>query len=262
MTRLAACLAALLGVVPMPSVAEIAKDAAIILDAGEGQVRKWSHAPIIAVIYSGDFPRDVLESHLENIRVATGLSPTPFLVRYLDLTGRTDEIFNGSYYRNAKSEDELEGGRGRLVILGQEVKADMFVMSLDARAALFVAALMDFNEGRFLRDLAENRTPSANCFYVSRSRQNRIGLAYAFVKGSGEVDQAECIYEEVIQAFGLLNDSQDTPYFTLDNLAGVVAPNYDFGLLSALYDPLVPAGGHVQDVVEIFMSKVYPPVSP
>ena len=61
-----------------------------------------------------------------------------------------------------------------------------------------------------------------------------------------------CIYEELVQAMGLMNDAEGSPFFTFDNLSDAKPRDFDQRLLSALYDAQVLNGDGVEKVLGIY----------
>ncbi len=64
--------------------------------------------------------------------------------------------------------------------------------------------------------------------------------------------QRACIYEEMVQAMGLMNDAHESPFFTFDNLLEDKSRDYDRRLLAALYDAEVQNGDAVEKVLSIY----------
>ena len=89
------------------------------------------------------------------------------------------------------------------------------------------------------RQFVEGRTP---CFFNALSLRNEITVAHIFIRGDlSEEEEMACIYEELVQAMGLLHDAPGSAYFTFDNLVAPKSNPLDWKILQALYaDNIVP----------------------
>ena len=67
--------------------------------------------------------------------------------------------------------------------------------------------------------------------------------------------QRACIYEEMVQAMGLMNDAENSAFFTFDNLAEDKPRDYDRRLLSALYDDQITNGDDVEKVLSLYAAR-------
>jgi len=91
------------------------------------------------------------------------------------------------------------------------------------------------------------------CFYATASNNGGMINGMIFISPTEAADFVEdCVYEELVHAMGLVNDADNTPWFTFDNLPGHKPRDYDERLLRALYDPRVSTGSTVDDVVAIY----------
>lgn len=139
---------------------------------------------------------------------------------------------------------------GTLFIRREVITADIFIFLVDIRTGSFFSVVLDDHLPNLQRGFANGSNP---CYFSMKSKSGQIAIAEIYINSllSAE-DIDECIYEELTQAFGLVDDSQGTPYFTYDNLAGAKPGNRDWKLLKALYDPHLKPGDPVSKALELY----------
>lgn len=228
-------------------------DAAIIINAKANSVKKWNYPPRFVVIHDQPVDHDFFENVTGFIREATGLgvlSP-----EYVDLSGDriSDRFFTASRYQPRTV------GEGRmtseLLIAGREdlhLTANIFVFIVSPPLASHFMVLTSYgrSSSSLPRAYVQGEGP---CYFniLSNAESIHFGTILIAPGLDGAFTQA-CIYEEMVQAMGLVNDAPDSPFFTFDNLSDHKPRDYDLRLLSALYHPSVSTGDAVEKVVRIY----------
>jgi hypothetical protein len=135
------------------------------------------------------------------------------------------------------------------------VSANIFIHYVDINDGLLLSTLSSTRYGTLLRQFAEGRTP---CFFTLISRDDHLLAANVIIRNDLDSElESACIYEEVTQSLGLLNDHEGSEIFTYDNRPiGTSATDADFALLRALYDPAVQPGDQPEKVVRIFLKNI------
>jgi hypothetical protein len=231
-------------------------DAAVIINAKANSVKKWRYPPRFVVVHDQPVDRDAFDEVTGFISQATGLDvPVP---QYVDLSG---DMLDDRFYTASRYTPRNEGpGRmtSDLLIAGREdlllsANIYVFVVSPPLASHFMVLTAYGRSSNSLPRAYAQGTGP---CYFNVLSNAESIhfgtiliapGLDGAFTKA--------CIYEEMVQAMGLVNDAQDSPFFTFDNLAPSKPREYDLRLLSALYDPSVQTGDAVNKVLNIYAER-------
>lgn len=228
-------------------------DAAIIINAKAETVKKWKFPPRFVVVHDQPVDRDAFDDVTGFIRQATGLDvPAP---EYVDLSG--DAIDNRFYTASRYVPRHLEPGQmiTDLLIAGREdlqLSANVFVFVVSPPLASHFMVLTAWGRSSTALPRAYVQG-SGPCYFnvLSNAESIQFGTILIAPELDGEMSR-ECIYEEMVQAMGLVNDAQDSPFFTFDNLAPPKPRDYDMRLLSALYHPSVATGDAVEKVVSIY----------
>jgi len=142
-----------------------------------------------------------------------------------------------------------------LLIAGSEdlqLSANVFVFVVSPPLASHFMVLTAWGRSSTAlpRAYVQGRGP---CYFnvLSNAESIQFGTILMGPELDGEMSRA-CIYEEMVQAMGLVNDAQDSPFFTFDNLVPEKPRDYDMRLLSALYHPSVVTGDAVDKVLSIY----------
>ncbi len=257
MTRLTALFLALFAALSAPDAkADMYKDARIILDAGEGQVRRWERSPRIAVIHQSDVDRTLFPAFTESFSSATGLQIGANGVEYFQLADDFAYTQEPARFEAPQFSDAPPAHFGRLRIGdGVQLESDIFVFVVNKTTAAYFATLTRVitKNASLTRQFIEGSTP---CFYSGFSRDNVMQFAFIFINESVAPEtRLICAYEELIQSLGLLNDAQDTPYFSLTNTLEKPKTNLDLSLLAAVYDAQVRPGDPVDNVIAVFRGQ-------
>lgn len=222
-----------------------------ILASSDGTVRKWSYAPQIAVIHDRPFPRPFFERTLARIAEAVPmLQIAPRNIEYLDFAAYPSDPYGRASFRIA----HRHGRRYGVLRIHAEppvaIGAQIFVFYLSIPASTFFAVLVG-ERGPLLRQFAEGYP--TECYYQLYSTQGHARFAFIHVNSRIDAAAAEgCLYEEMMQSLGILNDSEGSTLFTFDNRSGEKPQARDFRLLRALYHPSVAAGDPVQAALEAY----------
>jgi hypothetical protein len=229
------------------------RDARVILDAKNGTIKKWAHAPRFVVVHDRPVNRPAIADTIAFIKSATGLAIAE--PSYVDLTeARLDERFySSSHYEPQRRDSGMY--ETTLSIAAQEeiaVAGSMFVFMVAPRYASHLMVLSGF--GRSSQGLERNYHRSPNhCFFNVMSVSRSIQFGRIVISPEQDMaEQAACIYEEMTQSMGLMQDAHDSAYFTYDNLADEKPRGYDERLLAALYHPSVATGDAVNKVLDIY----------
>ena len=230
-------------------------DARVILNAKNGTIKKWSHAPRFVVVHDRPVNRPAIAETIAFIKSATGLDIAE--PSYVDLTkaGLDERFYSSTQY------DPKRGDAGMyettLSIAAQEeiaVAGNMFVFMVAPHYASHLMVLSGF--GRSSQGLERNYHASPHhCFFNVMSDSHSIQFGRIVISPEQDMAaQAACIYEEMTQSMGLMHDAHDSSYFTYDNLPDQKPREYDARLLAALYDQAVLNGDGVEKVVDIYAS--------
>lgn len=229
------------------------KDARVILDAKNGTVKKWARPPKFTVVHDRPVNRDAFAETIAFIRTATGLEIAD--PEYVDLAqaGLDDRFYSHSNYRlERRSKDHFDATLSIAAHNDITATSSMFIFMVAPRYASHLMVLTGYGRGSQGLERDYHRSPN-HCFYNTNSDANSILFGRILI--SSELDmtkQAQCIYEEMVQSMGLMNDAQDSAFFTFDNLTGDKPRDYDLRLLSALYDTKVRNGDGVDKVLGIY----------
>ncbi|ABD54452.1 DUF2927 domain-containing protein [Jannaschia sp. CCS1] len=216
-----------------------------ILDAGNGQIRRWDRPPTVVIIYRDDRAPGYVSEAIEIIESGRvnfiGYGP----VTAFDLDSAASDIFgqidlvpdDGDLLLTLTGDDEV-----------LHIRGDIFVFALELDELLLFGALTRLNTN-FMRQIA--RSQRASCFYSAWSRNDHLAFAGVYIPISyPEALVRGCMYEELIQSMGLLNDSVGSQTFTLNNLLIKPESNAaDLALLDALYAPEIETGTSVDEVI-------------
>ena len=228
-------------------------DAAVIINAKAETVKKWRFPPRFVVVHDRPVDRDAFDETTDFIRRATGLNvPAP---EYIDLSGDRlgDRFYTASRYKPRRIEagqmttDLLIAGREDLML---SANVFVFVVSPPLASHFMVLTAWGRSSTALPRAYAEGTGP---CYFNVLSNHESIQFGTILIAPGMESEFTRaCIYEEMVQAMGLVNDAHDSPFFTFDNLAPAKPRDYDQRLLSALYHPSVETGDAVDKVLGIY----------
>lgn len=233
------------------SVAEL-DDVRAIINAKNGTIKRWERTPSLVVIHDHPMTRDVFAPTLDLIQRATQLDmPEP---RFIDLA---QNFAPDAFYRDTRFRLDLmqDGYRNHMVLGGispDPLDAQIFVFFLSPQIAshFMILTSVGHHNLSLQRQYLQGQGP---CFYATASNSGGMINGMIFISPTEAADFVEdCVYEELVQAMGLVNDADDTPWFTFDNLPGSKPRDYDERLLRALYDPSVRTGSTVEEVVAIY----------
>ena len=132
------------------------------------------------------------------------------------------------------------------------LSANIFVFMVSPHLASHFMALTSYGRtsGSLTRGYVQGNGP---CYFTVLSNGESIHFGTILIAPDIDADmQRHCIYEEMVQAMGLMNDAQDSTFFTFDNLAEDKPRDYDQRLLRALYDPRIRNGDEVDEVLNIY----------
>lgn len=248
--------AAVLGVIAwgvIPAAADDLEDARTIVTAKANTVKKWQYPPRFVIVHDQPVDRAAFGEVTDFIVATTGLAiEQPTFINLTD-AGFDPRFYTASRYSPRKTEE----GRmtsDLLIALKEdmELSANIFVFMVSPRLASHFIALTDY--GRFSGSLTRGYVQgNGPCYFKVLSNSESIQFGTILIAPSIDADmQRACIYEEMVQAMGLMNDAQDSPFFTFDNLVADKPRDYDQRLLAALYDPRIRNGDAVDKVLDIY----------
>lgn len=234
-----------IAVAQTPTAQELS-DARAIIDAQAGHIRRWERPPQLVIVQDQPIDAASVDATLDFIRSATGLAlPAP---RYIDLSADA-AFFTETRFALAQSDT---GITSTLTLGAQAVQADLFLFHLSpARASHLM--LLTSTGGHNMSLARQYAAGTGPCYYSTLS--NAAGMVNGLVFLDPTRDPAFidlCIYEELVQAMGLVNDAHDSPWFTFDNLPTDKPRDYDARLLAALYDRSLASDAAVEDVLAIY----------
>lgn len=228
-------------------------DAAVIINAKANSVKKWRYPPQFVVVHDQPVDREAFDEVTGFISQATGLDlPAP---QYVDLSGDAldDRFFTASRYtpRNdapgRMTSDLLIAGREDLML---SANVFVFVVSPPLASHFMILTSYGRSSSSLPRAYVQGTGP---CYFNILSNAESIHFGTILIApGLDGAFTRACIYEEMVQAMGLVNDAQDSPFFTFDNLAPAKPRDYDLRLLTALYHPSVATGDAVTKVIDLY----------
>ena len=238
--------------------AEAADDVAearVILNAKADTVKKWHYAPHFVVVHDRPVNREAFAEVTRFIGTSTGLEVAE--PQFVELTAEAlgDRFYTASRYAPRTT----QAGRMTtdLLIAGREdlqLSANVFIFVVSPPLASHFMVLTAW--GRSSTNLPRAYvTGQGPCYFnvLSDAQSIHFGTILIAPGLAPEISEA-CIYEEMVQAMGLMNDAHGSSFFTFDNLAAAKPRDYDQRLLSALYDVDVVNGDAVEKVLSIYAS--------
>ena len=236
---------------PAPSWGDEFGDAREILAGRSGAVKKWDTSPEIAVVHAGGFDFQELHEVIQFVNSHTGLA-IDTRVRKKDLRSVGESLFGGTRLEHGRAQASRSAVARISFPDGETLSASVFVYKVDIASGALFLVLSRSAKGAWslARQFVEGTSP---CFFNVMSLDGEIRFAHIFIRGdvSEKVEKA-CIYEELVQAMGLLNDAPGSEFFTFDNAVEPKPDSLDWMLLRALYAKNVDAGGDVEAVLGNF----------
>lgn len=229
-------------------------DARIIVTAKANTIKKWHYPPRVVVVHDRPVDRGAFDDVTDFITSATGLALEP--PTFVELAGLDTRFYTASRY------GPRTVGPGRmtsdLLIAQQEdlnLTANIFVFMVSPPVASHFIALTLY--GRSSANLPRAYVQgSGPCYFNVLS--NGVSIHFGTILIAPDLDpamQRMCIYEEMVQAMGLMNDAENSTFFTFDNLADDKPRDYDRRLLSALYDDQITNGDDVEKVLSVYAAS-------
>ena len=231
------------------------EDARVIVTAKSNTVKKWHYPPRFVVVHDQPVDRGAFREVTDFIVNTTGLP-----IQQPTFVNLADEAFDPRFYTasryNPRSTQTGQMTSDLLIAQKEDVQlsANIFVFMVSPHLASHFIALTSY--GRFTGNLTRGYVQgSGPCYFKVLSNGESIQFGTILIAPDVEPDmQRHCIYEEMVQAMGLMNDAQDSTYFTFDNLTDDKPRDYDQRLLAALYDPRIRNGDEVEKVLNIYAS--------
>ncbi|MEO3416497.1 DUF2927 domain-containing protein [Roseovarius sp. CAU 1744] len=231
------------------------EDARIIVTAKSNTVKKWHYPPRFVVVHDQPVDRTTFREVTDFIVGATGLP-----IQQPTFVNLAEEAFDPRFYTASRYNPRrtVAGQMTSDLLIAQkhdvQLSANIFVFMVSPHLASHFIALTSY--GRFTGNLTRSYVQgSGPCYFKVLSNGDSIQFGTILI--APDVDptmQRHCIYEEMVQAMGLMNDAQDSPFFTFDNLTDDKPRDYDQRLLAALYDPRIRNGDEVDKVLNIYAS--------
>lgn len=229
------------------------QDARTIISAKANTIKKWHYAPRFVVVHDQPVDEAAFEDVTNFIGRTTGLPiELPTFVS-LSSDGFDPRFYTASRYSPRRTEPGQM--TSDLLIAQQEdlvLSANIFVFMVSPHLASHFMALTSYGRtsGSLTRGYVQGNGP---CYFKVLSNGESIHFGTILIAPDIDADmQRHCIYEEMVQAMGLMNDAQDSTFFTFDNLAEDKPRDYDQRLLRALYDPRIRNGDEVDEVLNIY----------
>lgn len=229
-------------------------DARVIVTAKANTIKKWQYPPRVIVVHDRPVDRTAFADVTDFISSTTGLALEP--PTFVEMTGHDTRFYTASRYAPRTT------GPGRmtsdLLIAQQEdlsLTANIFVFMVSPPVASHFIALTLY--GRSSANLPRAYVQgSGPCYFNVLS--NAVSIHFGTILIAPDIDpamQRACIYEEMVQAMGLMNDAENSAFFTFDNLAEDKPRDYDRRLLSALYDDQITNGDDVEKVLSLYAAR-------
>lgn len=232
---------------------DVFEDVVQILSGPNDTVRKWRHEP--TYVFVGD-PAGV-EAFLNVADHVNG-----------SILGEDTSI--GKIFA-------VDAGRDNASKILQSGKLDFAIRKIDGvdhvslltdHGELTTSAIVFYSDGPSLRRLIDRLTPgspeakrysltSGYCHFEIYSRPTGISASLIFVNSSfGPELTAACMYEEILQSMGLVDDADGTPHFTFDDAVEPERRANDAVLLKALYSKDVRSGDPSRKVAQMVLRNL------
>lgn len=231
------------------------QDARVIVTAKSNTVKKWHYPPRIVVVHDQPVDRVAFAEVTNFIASATGLP-----IEQPTFVNLTDDEFNPRFYTASRYSPRTTGP-GKMtsdLLIAQtkdlQLSANIYVFMVAPPLASHFIALTAYGKftGSLTRGYVQGNGP---CYFKVLSNGESIHFGTILIAPSVDpATQKSCIYEEMVQAMGLMNDAHDSEFFTFDNLLDDKPRDYDQRLLEALYDPRICNGDEVDKVLNIYAS--------
>ncbi len=230
-------------------------DARVIVTAKSNTIKKWHYPPRFVVVHDQPVDKATFAEVTDFITAATGLP-----IEHPTYVNLTEDSFDPRFY-TASRYHPRDAGPGRMtsdLLIAQsedvQLSANIYVFMVSPHLASHFIALTSY--GRFSGNLTRGYVQgNGPCYFKVLSNGESIHFGTILIAPDIDADmQRHCIYEEMVQAMGLMNDAQDSPFFTFDNLVEDKPRDYDQRLLEALYDPRIRNGDDVDKVLNIYAS--------
>ena len=218
-------------------------DARAILtsDQKDGRVVRWKYAPVVVIVHDNQENLNEAATVVREIENVTGLKIRlqSFRIRkdhdhgklWLDFSS-----LNRSYVLYIENE---------LGMFGQNF---IFVVNRDIGSKFLLASRSAEDIPEYARQFARGEFP---CFFQTRSSEGNLYYAFTMIDSQFK-DVKECIYEEIMQTFGLINDAEGSEIFTFDDTPKARDRTQDHLLLKALYDDSIAPGDPIENVLKIY----------
>lgn len=248
------CLLAALPVLllsPAPSWGDELGDARKILAGRSGAVKKWGTSPEIAVVHAGGFDFQELHEVIQFVNSHTGLA-IDTRVRKKDVRSVGASLFGGTRLEHGRAQDSRPAVARTSFPDGETLSASVFVYKVDIASGALYLVLSRSAKGAWslARRFVKGTSP---CFFDVMSLDSEIRFAHIFIRNDVSDDvEIACIYEELVQAMGFLNDAPGSEFFTFDNAVEPKPDQLDWMLLRSLYAENIVAGDDVEAVLGNF----------
>lgn len=228
----------------VPSTGDLIQDARIIITSDKGDVRLWSHAPRVVLLYQEPWAIDAVQAVLTEVEDAVH-SPFdgPFFggLTHVKLPQNLGEADTPMVMQVVKG-----GPTGGHVHIQLSETIDVFadiVVAVADRPAIAVLNGLWAIDPRFTQ--AQMKGGRARCFYSVTSRKGlRYGAFASIVPHADPGSTADCIREELLHTLGPLTDAEGSRHFTFDNedIDTDAKRQNDLALIRALYESGVAPG--------------------
>lgn len=235
-----------------------------ILASERGTVRRWAYAPKLTVIHDGNPHREQIDGLVAMINAGIPGFPGIGATEFFDLSQFNRRLAGNTHFRMpAVDFDGIEGSIVRALFAGEEeaqnqvVTGSIFIFLTSLEDGITFGALTQSTK-RLSRQFAEGG--DMRCYFNVMSKNDELRAGFIFINmDDAQTPIAECLYEELMQTLGLLNDSQGSSVFTFDN-TGIVREDRepDFQLLRALYSESVTPGDDAKKVADVFLTMNRP----
>lgn len=231
-----------------------------ILADRNGEVKKWTFKPTITVVFDSAEGSIFIEDAIEVIHREVPGFPGFLTPVYFDIQSLDEPVSGNTSIGRKSVHIDGQNTYGATVQIRSSTKDTnlvsnvfLYYTNID-RGVLFGVLSSGGYVNSSLRDYAEGITP---CFVNILSMEGHIQIASIFIRNDIEAQvMNECLYEELTQSLGLLEDSPGSSIFSYDDqLAPKVDRRFDFLLLRSLYDNSVAPGDKVEKVISIFVES-------
>lgn len=231
-------------------------DVRIMISGQTNSVKKWGIDPHIVIFHDVGIDDKYVHKLVQFINQHTGLSAT---FRAVPAKSELSEVEKTISFQHSSNNWWNPYGLSTLQFQGDVYEAHIFIFYVNDRTARRVmqatGGIKKFGDLGYAFFDDNVYFP---CFFWTWSREKSIYASLIFIDNNQENSRQfqDCLYEELVQSFGIMADAPGTPYFTFDDVLAEKPHNNDDLLLRALYDERIIHGDDSTAVVVVYQDLI------